>query len=198
MEAIGAMAMIRGSAGADDAALVRSCLDGHPEAFDALVACYQRGIYNLAYRMLGNPEDAADMTQETFVRAYSRLDTFDPARSFLTWIRRIATNLCIDHLRRRGTPDVSLEERIEAGAQHADGDAAASPSRALEMSEDAQRVLAAVQRLPERQRAVLVLRYIENLKIDEIARTLRMPVGTVKTMLFRGRQAVREMVGDLG
>jgi RNA polymerase sigma-70 factor (ECF subfamily) len=181
----------------DDDELVRSCLDGHREAFDALVANHHRGIYNVIYRILGNAEDASDLTQETFLRAYTRLETFQLGRPFAAWVRRIATNLCIDHLRRRGTPDVSLDERLEFGAQHADATPGASPEEALEMLEDSRRVLAAVQELPERQRAVLVLRYIEGLKIDEISRTLKLPTGTVKTMLFRGRRAVREMVGEL-
>jgi RNA polymerase sigma-70 factor (ECF subfamily) len=184
-------------AGREDAELIRLCLDGKREAFDALVARHYRGIYNLMYRMLGNAEDASELTQETFLRAYTRLHTFNPARSFLAWIRRIATNLGIDHLRRRGTPDLSLDQQWEAGIQHADNRTSRSPAEILEMTEDSRRVLAAVQRLPAKQRAVLVLRHVEGMKIEEIARTLRIPTGTVKTLIFRGRRAVREMVGAL-
>jgi RNA polymerase sigma-70 factor (ECF subfamily) len=184
-------------AGRDDAALIRLCLEGEHTAFDALVARYYRGIYSIVYRMIGNAEDAADLTQESFLRVYTRLDTFRKGASFLAWARRIAVNLCIDHLRRHREQTVSLDQRLESGQQHADATPSVSPAAALEMSEDSRRVLAAVQQLPERQRAVLVLRHIEGMKIDEIARTLRMPDGTVKTLLFRGRRAVREMVGEL-
>ena len=151
----------------------------------------------MAYRMLSSVEDAADLTQDTFLRAYSRLHTYQFGRSFLAWIRRIATNLCIDHIRQRGAPEVSLEEQLESGVQHPARDRSDRPAERVEMAEDSRRVLAAVQRLPERQRAVLVLRHVEGLKLEEIATALRMPLGTVKTLLFRGRQAVREMVGTL-
>lgn len=181
----------------DDSDLIQLCLAGHRDAFDALVARHYRAIYNMVYRMLGNSEDAADLTQEAFVRIYTRLDTFQLDRSFLAWARAVASNLCIDDLRRRGTPPVSLDEHLESGQQHADLGPGVSPEDQLEMAEDSRRVLAAVQQLPEKQRAVLVLRHIEGLKLEEIAETLRMPLGTVKTMLFRGREAVRKMVGDL-
>lgn len=181
----------------DDSDLIQLCLAGHRDAFDSLVTRHYRAIYNMVYRMLGNSEDAADLTQEAFVRIYTRLDTFQLDRSFLAWARTVASNLCIDHLRRRRTPPVSLDERLESGQQHADFGPGVSPEEQLEMAEDSRRVLAAVQQLPEKQRAVLVLRHIEGLKLEEIAETLRMPLGTVKTMLFRGREAVRKMVGDL-
>jgi RNA polymerase sigma-70 factor (ECF subfamily) len=181
----------------DDSELIRLCLDGEREAFDALAARYYRGIYNMVYRMIGNAEDASDLTQETFLRAYTRMETFDLARPFLAWIRRIATNLCIDRLRHRRDDASSLDQHLESGRQYADESPETSPAEAMEMAEDSRRVLAAVQRLPAKQRAVLVLRHVEGLKLEEIARTLRMPLGTVKTLLFRGRHAVREMVGEL-
>jgi len=179
-----------------DDELVRLCLHGEQGAFDALVARHYRGVYNVVYRMLGNLEDAADLTQETFLRVYSRLHTYDVGRSFLGWLRRVATNLCIDHLRQRHAPAASLDEQAEAGVQHA-ADPADSPQQRLETSETSRRVLAAVQRLPAKQRAVLVLRHVEGLKLEEIAAALHLPLGTVKTLLFRGRHAIREMVGEL-
>jgi RNA polymerase sigma-70 factor (ECF subfamily) len=138
-----------------------------------------------------------DLTQETFVRAYTRLDTFQQGRSFLAWIRRIATNLCIDHLRRRREPAVSLDERAESGLEQANSDRSSSPAESMEMAEDSRRVLAAVQQLPPKQRAVLIMRHVEGMTLAEIARALGWPLGTVKVNLFRGRQAVREMVGEL-
>jgi len=181
----------------DDSKLITLSLAGHRDAFDALVARHYRALYNMIHRMLGNSEDAADLTQDAFVRIYTRLDTFQLDRSFLAWARAIVLNLCLDQLRRRGTPAVSLDERLESGGQHADLRPGASPEERLETAEDSRRVLAAVQQLPEKQRAVLLLRHIEGLKLEEIAETLDMPIGTVKTMLFRGREAVRKMVGEL-
>ncbi len=185
----------------DDSELIKLCLAAegspasHQDAFNALVARHYRGIYNMLYRMLGNPEDAADLTQETFLRVYSRLDSFDLGRSFLAWIRTIASNLCIDHLRRKRNPSISLDEKLASGTELADRSPALEEQ--VELAEDSRRVLAAVQKLPEKQRAVLVLRHVEGLKLEEIAETLKLPLGTVKTMLFRGRAAVREMVGEL-
>ena len=180
-----------------DADLVRLCLDGDSEAFNALVSCHYRGIYNMLYRMIGNAEDASDLTQETFLRVYTRLQTFDPTQSFLAWIRRIATNLCIDRLRQRRGPALSLDQQMESGSEYPDSRPGSSPADAVEMAEDSRRVLAAVQQLPAKQRAVLVLRHVEGLKLEEIARTLRLPLGTVKVLLFRGRQTVRRIVGEL-
>jgi RNA polymerase sigma-70 factor (ECF subfamily) len=183
----------------DDSELIGLCLADQQGAFDALVSRHYRGIYNMIYRMLGNSEDAADVTQEAFLRAYTRLDTFELGRSFPAWLKAIASNLSIDHLRKRKThagSAVSFDERVEAGVQHEDEHSVA-PDEQVVVAEDSRRVLAAVQQLPEKQRAVLVLRHIEEMRLEEIAETLHMPLGTVKTMLFRGRAAVREMVGEL-
>ena len=196
-EAAGLRSALPVAARSEDDNLVSLCLAGERGAFDALVSRHYRGIYSVVYRMLGNAEDAADLTQEAFLRVYSRLHTYQLGQSLIAWMRKIAVNLTIDHLRQRKQATVSLDEQAEAGVQHADERRAESPQDRLEMAEDSRRVLAAVQQLPEKQRAVLVLRHVEGLKLDEIAKSLRLPLGTVKTLLFRGRQAVREMVGEL-
>jgi RNA polymerase sigma-70 factor (ECF subfamily) len=181
---------------ADDSELVRCCLNGQREAFDTLMAHHYRRVYNLTYRMLGNREDASDLTQEAFLRAYTRLGTFDQNRPFLAWLRAIAVNLCISHLRRRPTRQASLDQQLDCLPPPLAAEAS-SPERRLEMTETSRRVLAAVQQLPDKQRAVMVLRHVEGLDLQEIARTLRLPLGTVKASLFRARRAVREMVGEL-
>jgi len=180
----------------DDAELIRLCLAGDRNAFDDLVARHYRGIYNMVFRMLGNAEDAADLTQDTFLRIYTRLHQFRLDRPFLAWARRIAANLCIDHLRRRGEPAVSLDEHAES-RQVADTASGASPAEQVESADSIRRVLSAVQQLPAKQRAVLVMRYVEGMSLEEIASALGRPLGTVKVNLFRGRQAVRKMVGEL-
>mgnify|MGYP005844886243 CR=1 FL=1 len=181
----------------DEGDLVRLCLDGDRSAFDQLVARHHRGIYNMLYRTLGDAEDAMDLTQEAFLRAYTRLDTFQQGRSFLAWLRRIAANLCIDHLRRRGQPVASLEEREEAGMEASDDRPSASPEDSVTMAEDSRRVLAALQQLPAKQRLVLTLRHLEGMSLEQIAHALRMPLGTVKVTLFRGRHTMRKLVGEL-
>ncbi len=185
------------AASRDDDVLIGRCLAGERQAFDVLVARQYRGVYNIAYRMVGNADDAADLTQEVFVRAYSRLETFRLGQSLTAWLRRMTVNLTIDHLRRRWHTSVSLDERRQEGHEPAATDRQGSPQDQLEIAEDSRRMLAAVQRLPEKQRAVLVLRHVEGLKLEEIADTMQIPLGTVKTLLFRGREAIRQMVGEL-
>jgi len=189
--------MAEAQASPEETVLIRRCLEGDRSAFDTLVNHCYRGIYDMLYQMTGSRDDASDLTQETFVRAYSRLDSFELGRPFLSWVRRIATNICIDHQRRRKSPALSLDQAAETGYELADTSPGVSPEAALEGSDRALRVMSAVQRLPENQRTVVVLRHVEGLSLEEIARALRMPLGTVKVNLFRARQRVRELVGEL-
>ena len=191
------MVEVEPGVGGGETDLIRRCLEGDSSAFDHLVSSHYRGVYNMIYQMMGNAEDAADLTQETFVRAYTRLETFDLGRPFAAWVRRIASNLCIDTLRKRRNPVLSLDQQAESGYEPADANPANSPAAQLEASEEALRVMAAVQQLPEKQRAVVVLRHVEGMTLEEISRCLRMPLGTVKVNLFRARQTVRELVGEL-
>jgi len=189
--------MAEAEAARTEADLIRRCLGGDRSAFDSLVQRCYRGIYNMLYQMTGSAEDASDLTQETFVRAYSRLDSFQLGRPFAAWVRRIATNICIDEQRKRKRPTVSLEQVAESGLEPADASPETSPAGRLEASEQSLRVMRAVRRLPEKQRVVVVLRHIEGMTLEEISRALRMPLGTVKVNLFRARQRVRELVGEL-
>lgn len=189
--------MAEAQASQEETVLIRRCLEGDRSAFDTLVSGCYRGIYNMLYQMTGSREDASDLTQETFVRAYSRLDSFELGRPFLAWVRRIATNICIDYRRRQKAPSLSLDQAAESGREIADAASSVSPAEQLEASDQAVRVMAAVQRLPDNQRTVVVLRHVEGMTLEEIARALRMPLGTVKVNLFRARQRVRDLVGEL-
>ena len=189
--------MVEAEVGREETELVRRCLGGDRASFDTLVARCYRGIYAMLYQMTGSAEDASDLTQETFVRAYSRLDTFELGRPFMAWVRRIAANICIDQQRRHKTPSLSLEQAGESGLELADTSPGSSPQRALETADDSVRVMAAVQKLPANQRTVVILRHLEGMTLEEISRALQMPLGTVKVNLFRARQRVRELVGEL-
>lgn len=175
-----------------DAAIVQRTLQGDTPAYNILVQRYQRQVYNLAYRMLNSAEDASDMVQETFIRAYGALSSFRQDASFLTWLYKIASNLCIDLLRsRRSKSSLSLDLELEEGREP-------SADRYLGPEETAVRgavgdvVHKAVMNLPERYRIVIVMRHLRGMSVEEIATELNLPSGTVKTHLFRAREMLRE------
>jgi RNA polymerase sigma-70 factor (ECF subfamily) len=181
-----------------DAALVRQTLAGDSEGFNLLVKRYQRQVYNLCYRMVGNAEDACDLVQETFLRAYGALATFRQDASFLTWLYKIASNLSIDLLRsRRSKGASSLEEEFEEGREPAASDRTVHPEDAAMRGALAEIVQHEVMNLPERYRVVVVMRHLQGLSIDEIAEALRIPNGTVKTHLFRARDMLRGRIAPL-
>ena len=175
----------------EEALLISRARDGDQEAFRQLVERYQGAVYNLAYRMLGDPGDAEDAAQEIFVRIYRQLGRYDPARKFSTWTLAIATNYCIDQLRRRRMQLVPLENIIpwararEAGPE---GEAITQEQR-----DEVQRL---ITQLPEKYRAPLVLRYFDELSCAEIAEVLGMPEGTVKTQIHRARKALGKLLAE--
>jgi RNA polymerase sigma-70 factor (ECF subfamily) len=173
----------------EEAVLIEAAKAGDQEAFRHIVERYQGAVYNLAYRMLGTPEEAEDAAQEIFVRIYRQLGRYDPERKFSTWTLAIATNFCIDQLRRRRMQLVPLENIIpwartrDSGPE---GEALSSESR-----DEMQRLL---KRLPEKYRAPLVLRYWEDLSCAEIAEILGVPEGTIKTQIHRARKQLGKML----
>ena len=163
-----------------DPVLVRRFQQGQEQAFAVLMERHERRVYNLAYRMLGSPEDARDATQDAFLSCFRHLAKFRGDSSFSTWLHRIALNACYDALRRR-RDTTSLEGRSVDPTpvpDHADRAAAAT---------DVQRALLGV---PPDFRAVLVMHELQDLPLEDIAATLGLPVGTVKSRLHRGRVAL--------
>lgn len=177
----------------NDAELVRRTLCGEMAAYNGLVLRYQRQVYNLAYRMLGNAEDAGDLVQETFLRAFGALASFRQDASFLTWLYKIASNLCIDQLRsRKAKGALSLDVELEEGREPAADTRSTGPEDAAVRGAVQEVVHRAILNLPERYRVVVVMRHLQDMSVDEIARTLNLPTGTVKTHLFRAREMLRE------
>jgi len=175
-----------------DADLVRQTLCGDTAAYNALVVRYQRQVYNLAYRMLGNAEDAGDLVQETFLRAYGALASFRQDASFLTWLYKIASNLCIDQLRsRKAKGALSLDVEREEGREPAAADRQCAPEDAAIRDAVQEVVQRAILNLPEKYRVVIVMRHLQDMSVEEIARALDLPTGTVKTHLFRAREMLR-------
>jgi RNA polymerase sigma-70 factor (ECF subfamily) len=177
----------------NDAELVRQTLCGNTAAYNGLVQRYQRQVYNLAYRMLGNAEDAGDLVQDTFLRAYGALSSFRQDASFLTWLYKIASNLCIDQLRSRKVKGaLSLEVELEEGREPKSESREDAPEDAAVRDAVKDVVHKAVLNLPEKYRVVVVMRHLQGMSVEEIARALDLPTGTVKTHLFRARDMLRE------
>jgi RNA polymerase sigma-70 factor (ECF subfamily) len=193
-----------GGRDADDASLVRRCLKDDPDAFRFLVERYQGEVYGLALRVLGRAEDAEDLTQETFLRAFRALGRYDPTRPFGAWLHTIAARLCIDHHRRNRAKLVSLTQPEEgtAGEERTIEleDPADRPDEEAEKSELARRLDALVQELPPDSRTAILLRHQQDLPYEEIARVLGVPIGTVKARIHRARIMLKQKLlaqGDI-
>ena len=176
---------------AADAALVDACLAGRREAFDVIVTRYRRQVYQLCYRFVGNHEDASDLAQEVFVRAYRALGKFRGRSSLPTWLYRIGVNVSLNKVSAKRPVSESLADtdRLPAPAE--------SPVDALLRGERAVRVRAAIQRLPKKQRAALILRVYHELPHEEIARIVGSSVGAVKANLFHALNNLKKRLGDI-
>ena len=174
----------------DDRALVERFLGGDAQAFEVLMDRHYDRITRLAWRIVGDRVAAAEIAQETFVRAYRALPRFRGAAAFGSWLYRIAVNLCFTHLRRR--PGVHLP--LDAVAlESADAD----PASRFEAQRRRATVRAAVDALPAHYRIVIVLSSVEGLAYDEIARVLDIPLGTVKSRISTAKQVLRETLRSL-
>lgn len=177
--------------------LVRAAAEGDEEAFAQLVGLYENKVYSLALRMCGNPEDAADAAQEAFLSAWRALPSFRGEAGFSTWLYRLTANASIDLLRRvkRQRGELRLDdEELGLTAQ----EAGPGPQEAAERLELRQAVDRALGALGDSHRQVLVLREIQQLSYEEIARTLDVDLGTVKSRISRARGALRKLLQKSG
>jgi RNA polymerase sigma-70 factor (ECF subfamily) len=161
---------------------------GNPEAFTQLVEAFQRPVYNLCYRLLGDPDEAEDAAQETFMRAYGNIRHYDRQRSFSTWLLSIAAHYCIDQLRKRRLTLISMD----ANPQIDPPDLGPGPEKALSMNEDQRRVKALLGSLSSQDRAAVVLYYWYDFSYEEIAEALKMTVSAVKSRLHRARLSMSQ------
>lgn len=173
----------------DDAELVRHAQAGSREAFDLIVLRHQRHVYQLCYRFVSSHEDAADLAQDVFVRAYRALRGFKGQSAVSTWLYRIGVNVCLNRKALK-TPRFETLEAVEPAATLERADAA------LLRGERAARVRAAVARLPPKQRATLILRTYHDLPHDEIARILGSSVGAVKANFFHALGNLKKLLAD--
>ena len=174
-----------------EATIIKQVLEGDVNAFEGLVKEYEKNVYNLALRMTGDPEDAADMAQDAFIKAYSSLSSFRGDSKFSVWLFRIVSNLCLDFLRsRKRRPTVSLSVENDEGEdmEFEIADESQSPETLLEQKLTREAVRRGLDSLPPEQRQILLLREIQGLSYEEIAQVLELETGTVKSRIFRARK----------
>ena len=171
----------------DDRLAIEACRQGEREAFDRLVERYQRDVYRLCYRYVNNHQDANDMAQEAFLKAYRALSRFRGDSAFSTWLYRIAVNTCLNFRAARRAPQEELSEHLADGGT--------GVAERMQEDERSAQVRKAVARLPEKQRATLILKIYHDLTHEEVARVLGASVGTVKANLFHALGNLRKLMG---
>jgi RNA polymerase sigma-70 factor (ECF subfamily) len=178
----------------DEKAWVLQAQQGNDEAFTNLVETYQKPVYNLCYRMVGEPEEAEDAAQETFLRAYQNLHRYDPSRSFGTWILSIAAHYCIDRLRKRKFAMFSMDAENEDGSSFELPDPASPDPEAESVTkEERDRLHLLLKDLDATDRAAVIMRYWYDFSEVEIASSLKLTVSAVKSRLHRSRRALAGM-----
>jgi RNA polymerase sigma-70 factor (ECF subfamily) len=174
----------------DEASLVEACLAGRLDAFDVIVERHRRAVYQLCYRFVANHEDASDLSQDVFLRAYRGLRGFRGSASLATWLYRIGVNVCLNRVSAKTPPTESIDER-----QHVDRRTESASERLLR-DERAARVRAAIAQLPRKQRATLILRIYQEMPHQQIAEVLGSSVGAVKANFFHALSNLKKLLGD--
>jgi RNA polymerase sigma-70 factor (ECF subfamily) len=182
------------SADLDDAELVVASQGGNQDAFAQLVQRHQRRVFNLVFRMLQQYEEANEVTQETFLAAWQGLSSFRGDSRFSTWLYRIAYNCCLKQLEQR-KKDKALHAAIQAEQILDHTDKEERTITALEIHDYQNLVREQLSMLPAKYRIVLVLRHLQEMTYEEMAEILTMPIGTIKTHLFRARNLLKERLG---
>jgi RNA polymerase sigma-70 factor, ECF subfamily len=189
-------------AGADDPELIRRAQGGDRTAFEVLVRRYDREVLRLALKVMGSPEEAADLYQEAFLKVYRSLSRFRFESTFSTWLYRVVMNVCLDHLRRqkaRNEVQPPETEEGQAGFFHTveDGRPGLNPEQALRAKEINRRIGSALERLSPRERMVFELKHYEGLRLRAIGEVCGTSEETAKNCLFRATQKLRLSLADL-
>ncbi|MBN1976753.1 MAG: sigma-70 family RNA polymerase sigma factor [Anaerolineae bacterium] len=167
--------------------LIQIAQQGDADAFGRLVVRYQQAVFNIAYRMTGNRQEAEDVAQEAFIKSYQALDRFDPTRPFAPWLYRITTNTALNWIKRR-RPEADMDEETTRSETTPDIEA---QTIAVEMSD---RLRAAIAKLAPNYRAVIELCHFQGLSYKEMSEALNVPLSDVKSWLFRARRRLREVL----
>jgi RNA polymerase sigma-70 factor (ECF subfamily) len=170
--------------------------EGDKEAFGRLIGAYQGPVFNLAYRMLGNSDEAEQAAQEAFIRAWTRLGSYDPAHKFSTWLLSITSNFCIDLLRKRRALLLSIDEPLPAHPALMSEPGHLPETQAVEGEQEAM-VARLLATLPDDYRQAIVFRYWYDMSYDEIAEVMETTVSAIKSRLFRARRQLAEVGADM-
>lgn len=174
-----------------DRELVLRTRGGETEAYGEIVQRYQDSVFNVCLRMLGDRYQAEDLAQDSFIRAFERLGSFDVERPFGPWIRTVATNLCLNHLQRRRAIQVPLDDERDQPVS-----SQPEPERRLELQETVERTRRAIAEMPPHYRAVIELRHYQELSYAEISEALHLPLSDVKSHLYRARRKLAELLSS--
>ena len=181
-----------------DKELIRRTLNGETQAFEVLVRKYQQSIMNYIGRMVRDREMALDFTQDVFIRAYTSLRSFEPKYKFTTWLFRIASNMVIDHWRKKKIPASSFGEPADGGSGPALDvpDNEPSITQKFELVELRRRIEKALERLPVSQRELFVWRHINELSYEEMSEIKKLPLGTVKNRVYQAKETIRRLLEE--
>ena len=180
---------------------VEAAKNGDQKAYDYLLNKYRKSVYYMLLKMVNNADDAEDLTQEAFAKAFSSLKKFDPKYAFSTWLFRIATNNCIDFIRKKRVQTVSINNPY----MNSDGDRISfdikdpnlNPNEVMLKKQRKQYLLKAIDRLPEKYKRLVELRYFKEFSYEEVAKELDLPLGTVKAQLFRARELLNQELSGI-
>ncbi len=181
--------------------IIEKVLGGDANAFEELVLKYEKTVYNLALRMVGDRDDASDMTQEAFIKAYGSLSSFRGDSKFSVWIYRITTNVCLDFLRsksRKQQVSLTVSDDDDEDAQLDIPDPSSDPEQQLMQKMSMQSVEEGLKTLPDKQRQILVMRELGGMSYAEIGKALSLEEGTVKSRIFRARKRLCIFLLDSG
>ncbi len=184
-----------------DRILIKEALEGNQRAYDELIKKYRGSVYNLVYRMIENRQEAEDIVQETFIKAFNALITFNEEFAFSTWLFKIATNNCIDTLRKRKLQTYSLDTPVQTKDGEVSRDFADerySPEQSTISSESTSIILDSVESLPKKYQLVINMRHKEDRSYEEISELLEIPIGTVKARIFRAREILKRKLKERG
>lgn len=184
-----------------DRILINDALEGDQRAYDVLIKKYRGSVYNLVYRMIENRQEAEDIVQETFIKAFNALKTFNEEFAFSTWLFKIATNNCIDTLRKRKLQTYSLDTPVQTKDGEVSRDFADerySPEQSTISSESTSIILDSVESLPKKYQLVINMRHKEDRSYEEISELLEIPIGTVKARIFRAREILKRKLKERG
>lgn len=177
--------------------LIKKCMNGNLKAFDELIEKYEKTAYNIALKMLKNPEDAMDVSQEAFIKVFKSIKTFNFESAFSTWLYRIVTNTCLDFLRKKNNNVYSIDNPIHTDDGEIERDIpddSDTPEEALEKKLTKELVSNSIDKLDQNHKVVIILRDIQGFSYEEISNILDCSIGTVKSRINRGRNNLKEIL----